>query len=312
VAVAVRDDEVLIGRRLSVAFQRTLRIPDDSGTYPLPPGLGRLAIHRVEDFSDHVPAEWLDRPGVFIALYQREALWLAFGGAWWKPNAAQVGLGGMNAVSGEQWDVPIRAEPQNYIVCPDQPWLDGINAGHGVVRQFVATPLGAGHSVEAQLTGREARGGIQLRVFEPKPGRFPEEEPAREPMEIVAPVASPRGAAMGIGAGGRVRQQIYPDPYGVDVWDAESASDLEVHILNSEAYAAVTGRPPPPTPVSAATYTEHGLPWFDLYDEDRGDVPPPPELQEVKSVAPSPDEPPDQPVEIDDARVWRLRRRRRL
>jgi hypothetical protein len=74
----------------------------------------------------------------------------------------------------------------------------------------------------------------------------------------------------------------------------------------------VTGRPPPPTPVSAATYTEHGLPWFDLYDEDRGDVPPPPELQEVKSVAPSPDEPPDQPVEIDDARVWRLRRRRRL
>ena len=309
-AVAVRSDEVLIGPRLSVAFQRTLRIPDDAGTYPLPPGLGRLPVHRVEDFSSRVPAEWRERPGVFIALYQREALWLAFGGAWWKPNAVQVGVGGVNAVSAEPWETPLGTDPQNYLVCPDQPWLDGINAGHGFVRQFVATPLGGGQSVEAQVTGRETRGGIQLRVFEPEPGRFPEEEPPREAAEVVGAMASPRaGTAMGIGAGGRMRQRIYPDRYGIEAWDPDSATDLEVHVLNSAEYTAVTRRPPPPTPVSAATYTEHGLPWFDLYDEDRGDVPPPPELQEMKGVAPSSDEPPDEPVGIDEAQVRRLRPR---
>ncbi len=307
-AVAVRGDEVLIGPRFSVAFQRTLRIPEDVTTYPLPPGLGRLPVHRVDEFADRVPREWQDRPAVFIPLYQREALWLAFAGAWWKPNAVQVGVGGINAVSGEPWEASLRAEPQNYLVCPDQPWLDGINAGRGLVRQFVATPLGAGRSIEAQLTGAETRGGIQLRVFEPEPGRFPEEEPPRDPGEIAGPMASPRGgAAMGLGAGGRLRQRIYPDPYGLQVWDPHNATELEVHILNSDQYRAVTGREPPPTPVSAATYTEHGLPWFDLYDEDRGDVPPPPGLQEVESVTPPQGEPPDEPVEIDPGQVRRLR-----
>ena len=307
VGIAVRSDEVLIGPRFSVAFQRTLRIPDDANTYPLPPGLGRLEIHRVDELSDRVPAEWRHRPGVFITLYQREALWLAFGGAWWKPNAVQVGVGGVNAVSGESWDAPLAADPQNYVVCPDQPWLDGINAGEGLIRQFVATPLGAGETVEAQLTGTETRGGIQLRVFEPKPGRFPDEAPPPDPTEMVRPMASPRGgAAMGLGAGGRMRQRIYSDPYGIEAWDADSASDLEVHILNSDQYAALTGRRPPPSPVSAATYTQHNLPWFDLYDEDRGDVAAPRKLQDVTSLAPPPGEPPDEPVEIDEDQVRRL------
>lgn len=308
---AVPSDEVRIGPRFSVAFQRTLRIPDDADNYPLPPGLGRLEVHEVDEVSDRAPSQWRDRPGVFITLYRREALWLAFSGAWWKPNAVQVGVGGVNAISGEPWDIPLATDPQNYLVCPDQPWLDGINVGPGLVRQFVATPLGAGDSVEAQLTGRETRGGIQLRVFEPKPGRFPDEEPPRDPTEVVRPMASPRrGADMGLGAGGLMRQRIYPDTYGIEAWDASSATELEVHILNADQYTKVTGRPPPPSPVSAATYTEYGLPWFDLYDEARGDVAAPADLQEVKSVGPRPGEPPDEPVEIDEDQVRRLGPRR--
>ena len=45
-----------------------------------------------------------------------------------------------------------------------------------------------------------------------------------------------------------------------------------------------TGRPPPPSPVSAATYTEHGLPWFDLYDETMGTVASSADLERVQSV----------------------------
>ena len=42
--------------RLDIEFQRTLRIPDDGNTYPLPPGLGSFPIYRVEDYATRVPA----------------------------------------------------------------------------------------------------------------------------------------------------------------------------------------------------------------------------------------------------------------
>ena len=49
---------------------------------------------------------------------------------------------------------------------------------------------------------------------------------------------------------------------------------MRVHLVNTQQYAALTGSPPPPSPISAATYAEYGLPWFSLYDEQRGDVAP--------------------------------------
>jgi hypothetical protein len=286
--VKIADDEIRIGKRFSVAFQRTLRLPDDGGTYPLPPGLGRFPLSRVADVAGRAPAGWRRRGGAFLPMYQREALWLAFDGATWKPNAVQVGIGGINAISGGAWDGGLSSDPQNYLVCPDQLWLDGINAGAGVIRQFVAMPLGMGLTVEAQLTGREEVGGIQIRVFEPKPGRFPDRPPRAEPemmLESMAPQMSPMAAgAMGLGAGGRMQQKIYPDPYGLDTWDPASSGEVFVHIVNSEQYEALTGHPPPSTPVSAAAYTEHGLPWFDLYEEEKGTVAAASRLTGVKSV----------------------------
>jgi hypothetical protein len=38
---------------------------------------------------------------------------------------------------------------QDYIVVPGQQWLDGVADSNGTVRQFVATPFGSGHSIEA-------------------------------------------------------------------------------------------------------------------------------------------------------------------
>ncbi|HEX8651803.1 MAG TPA: hypothetical protein VF708_13270 [Pyrinomonadaceae bacterium] len=211
---------------------------------------------------------------MFIPMYQREALWIAFDGASWRPNAVQVAVGKINAISGEAWDERLSSTPQNYLVCPDQPWLDGINVGAGVVRQFVAMPMGMGYSIEGQLTGHEKYGGIQIRVFEPRPGRFPD-RPPHHSKELISAIKSARRAApasMGLGAGGRLRQKIYPDEYGFDTWDQENFGSVFVHILNSEHYTELTGQAPPPTPISAGTYTEHGFPWFELYDEEKGDV----------------------------------------
>jgi hypothetical protein len=307
-AAAVVDGRVKLGERLSVSFQRTLRVPDDGRSYPLPPSLGPFAVHRVEDYTDRVPGSWRREGGMFIALYQREALWLGFDGAPWKPNAVTVGIGEINALSGGPWDDELHDSPQDYLVCPDQPWLDGINDGSGVVRQFVAMPLGLGYTVEAQVRGAEDLGGMQLAVYEPKPGRFPDEPPAARDAASGMPRVQASAGAMGLGAGGRITQRIYPDAYGLDTWERAPAARLHVHLLNSEQYTEVTGRPAPPTPVSARQYTEHGLPWFTLYDETKGTIAAAETLARVRSIGTidrargraGTDE---QPVDVDPSQV---------
>ncbi len=283
--VRVEGDRVHIGEHFFLSFMRTLRIPDDGREYPLPPALGTLPIQRVADFADRVPAEWRERGGIFIPLYQREALWLSFRGQDWHPVAVQVAVGQVDALTGDRWQPRLSAKPQNYVVAPLQPWLDGINSGAGTVRQFVAMPLGQGYTVEGQVTGQEVFGGLQLRVYDAKPGRFPDEDPNPPAFGRVSMFGSaPESPAMGLGAGGVMRQAIYPDPHGVATWDEKNYGELVVHIVNSERYREITGQETPPTPVDAAAYTANGYPWFDLYDEALGDISPSGALGKVKSV----------------------------
>nr|WP_235215905.1 hypothetical protein [Mycobacterium kyorinense] len=143
-AVTVDRDQLRLGP-VGVSFQRTLRIPE-SGLHPLPPGLGRFPLRRVEDYPDTAPAEWLARGGIMLPIYQREAVWLSFDAD--EPAALQVGIGKVCAVSGNKWSEYLTRDPQNYVALPEQPWLDGINAGDGYIRQFVAVPLGCGATVE--------------------------------------------------------------------------------------------------------------------------------------------------------------------
>jgi hypothetical protein len=281
--VRTTQSSLRIGRHFSVSFQRTLRIPDDGGTYPLPPGLGRFPIRRVNDYAGRVPATWQAHGGVFIPMYQREALWMSFNQPDWRPCAAKIAIGKVNAINGAPWDPRLSRSEQDYIVCPDQPWLDGINAGKGFIRQFVAMPLGRGYTVEGQVTGREEFGGIQIMIFAPKPGLFPGRPPREEALYRFAPQACCY-ADMGIGAGGRMRQEIYPDEYGIDTWDETNTGRVFIHIVNSMDFREIAGEEPPATPVSAKTYTEAGLPWFDLYDEGKGDLAPSGILAGIKSI----------------------------
>lgn len=272
--VTIDKEKISIGERFTVTFQRTLRIPDDGRAYPLPPGLGRFPVLKVDDYLDHAPPLWRERGGAFIPMYQREALWLGFHAAPWKPNAVKIAVGGVNAISGMPDDKTFHDDHQDYVVCPEQPWLDGIHTGLELVRQFVAMPLGLGYTVEASMTGVETFGGIQITVYEPKPGRFPEEPPIKpDAGPIRSAMPNPGGiASMGLGAGGAMKQKIYPDPYGIEVWDQDNYGRIFIHIINSDDFFAITGRDPPPTPIDAKTYTDYGLPWFDVYDETKGDV----------------------------------------
>jgi hypothetical protein len=143
---------------LEVQFQRTLRIPDDGKIYPLPAGLGCFPLRHIDDFNGTVPPTWLERGGVLMPMYQSEALWIHFATSY--PFAIKVAAGKINAVTGETWADGLSRPPQNYLVTPGQPWLDGFVVRKGVIRQFVAMPLGTGYSAEEQITGKAETGGL--------------------------------------------------------------------------------------------------------------------------------------------------------
>lgn len=53
---------------------------------------------------------------------------------------------------------------QDYIVVPDQKWIDGVATAPGQVKQFVAMPIGTGTSIETQMNGEETSAGIQFDI----------------------------------------------------------------------------------------------------------------------------------------------------
>lgn len=275
----LNGDELVVGD-VRVSFQRTLRTPEH-GVHPLPPGLGRFPLRRVADYPDTAPSAWQEKGGVMLPVYQREAMWLSLDSA--APAALKVGVGKVNAVSGQAWSDVLAAEPQNYLAVPLQPWLDGINSGDGTVRQFIAVRHGLGATVEGQVTGEEAHGGLQLAVHALTPAARKRSRALPRPSydAFAVPCA---GAAMGIGAGGTMRQEIYDDDRPLSDYVAAETARVFVHLCSASQWRAITGEEPPVTPVSARAYTHAGLPWFDYYDADAANLPPSQALADVKPV----------------------------
>ncbi len=259
---------------LNIQFQRTLRLPDDGKIYPLPPGLGAFPLKHVDDHLDRVPAKWQEHGGVMLPMFQSEALWINFT-AWSNyPMLVKIATGKINAVTGEEYRPGAHRNPQDYVVVPQQPWLDGYCFEKGEVRQFVAMPLGSGYSVEEQLTHAAEHGGLQIQVYPLKKEVWERRQKAVKdyrPFLMEKPSASPIMASlpadMGLAPGGRMRQEIAEDPHKLSDWDLRTSSRCFVHLCNSLHWRAVTGEAPPTIPPTARQYSEAGLPWFDHYGE---------------------------------------------
>lgn len=270
--------------QLTIDFQRTLRIPDDGKDYPLPPGLGSFPLRHIDDFAQRVPGGWLKRGGVLLPMWQAEALWLNF-----RPRALdsrgtpyrfaiKVATGKVSAVTGESWRRGLTRNPQDYLVVPGQRWLDGYCVEKGIIRQFVAMPLGEGYSVEEQLTGEAEFGGMQIEVFPMRLDIFNERFPVKPEPEFLQDTNirfSARGTpsagaarSMGLAPGGRMRQEIFQDPFSIHDWDTEHGSRCFIHLVNSTGWQALTGQRPPTHPLTARHYTDAGYPWFDYYDAE--------------------------------------------
>jgi hypothetical protein len=255
--------------KCSVEFQRTLRVPDDNQEYPLPAGLGQFPILPVDDFE--VPPAWKQHGGVFFPMYQSEAMWINFNARGDYPFAVKIAAGKINAVTGKAWNNALSRDSQDYVVVPEQLWLDGFSAAKDVVRQFVAMPLGEGVTAEEQITGEAEWGGLQLIFYPMKADEYRKRiEQPREAERLVimeSQVMFCRSASydMGLAPGGRIKQEIAEDPYGLEVWDTSVSSRCFVHLLNSEMYRKVTGQAPPTKPISAKQYADAKVPWFDYY-----------------------------------------------
>lgn len=305
-------------------------------------------------------------------------MWIRFGCA--HSYMTKIYVGGINAISGEPAaeDVASRLRRrtklaaahgnyedvtsalQDYIIIPDQLWLDGIANAAGTVRQFVAMPFDSGYSVESQMTGHDSLGGIQFEItpYKPDPrvrpygwqrpipehpegknivvfvktltggtvslhplsfgetidvirecfwrreGTTPDQQRlvfAGKQLEDGRTLAdygvknectlhlilrlrggyAPPVHKMTVAAGGNIEQTIRPDRLGSD-WQPGRTTVLNVQILNSAVYQAVTGEAPPDQPLTAAKYKQYNMPFFKLYEEPgvlHGS------LSQVKSVA---------------------------
>ncbi len=307
---------------LEVTFQRTVRVPAGRRN-SLPAGLGSFPIYRVSDYKSGCPDTW--RPdGLFLPIYRQEAMWINFGRTPGnEPRALIVGAGNINAISGKPFDpsknklegvarengalgqsfgLDVKLDDtQNYVAVPPQRWIDGWKGPDGKVYQFVAAEMGSGETVEAQITGEETVGGIQLIVYTPKAGQHL--VPVSRPRPFIesggfdgylnlgsggfygsamrgggslsfgfkslsaAPVRS-----MGLGMGGEIDQKIYSDPYGVQVWNSNPEAVDLVYMVSSQDFQQITGQAAPPTPVTYEKCQAMGLPWFEVHDEKLGDT----------------------------------------
>jgi hypothetical protein len=305
--IELRDDSLIFSfpeihpeARLRIEFQRTLRIPDDGHDHFLPPGLGRFPVHHVDDFAGRVPHGWLEHGGVMLPMHQAEAMWLNFDSAYIEghetsyPFAVKIAAGKIDAVTGENWTNGLHGLPQDYMIVPEQPWLDGFCVEKGVIRQFVAMPLGEGYTAEEQISGRAEFGGLQIIVYPMKreafERRFPKVEreiarlSMRLPLSTMCKSVDASVPDMGLAPGGRMKQKIYEDPFDFEDWDRSTSSRCFVHLANSLMWRAVTGEAPPTQPPTAKHYSKAGLPWYDYYNEGAGALEGSEILADLKSV----------------------------
>ncbi|MCJ1388884.1 hypothetical protein MMC18_001735 [Xylographa bjoerkii] len=162
------------GEYVKISFERTIRVPDNDDISQLPPGLCTFPLFPASAYKKGLPDFMAGKGGVFFPMYQREAMWIRFQS--FGVIAIKIYIGGVNAVSGEPalegMDTKLRQlelvgsgkSIQDYVVTPQQLWLDGIATQGGLVRQFVAMSTGSRYFVEVQITGRAAVAGLQFEV----------------------------------------------------------------------------------------------------------------------------------------------------
>ena len=293
-SLEIRFPELHPNAGVRINFQRTLRLPDDGQTYHLPPGLGNFPLRHIEDYDLGDNEHLKKRGGVVMPMFQADALWLNFDtinetGEEDYPIAMKIGTGKVCAVSGDGWVSTLNRDPQDYVVVPEQPWIDGYNTGKDIVKQFVAAPLGQGYTVEEQLKSEADTGGLQIQVFPMKREFYdqlnaPKQLIAENYVDELRYCMSVESFDMGLAAGGSMHQEIYEDTHPFEAWDMRTTERCFVTIANAQHWMDLTKEQPPLTPFSAEEYTNAGLPWFEYYSGDKKAIEGALKLAKIRSI----------------------------
>jgi hypothetical protein len=245
--------EVHSAATLKITFHRTLRVPDNATTYDLPPSLGALDIRATRSGDAVLP------------LWQSEATWMDFTAPSRYPFLVKVGIGGINAVTGEKYTSEPDFVAEDYFEVPTQPWLDGFRVDAKTVRQFVAMPLGDGYSAAEQLTGSDD-GLIRFSVIPLKAEVWQQRQVRRNVRRIPGNIC-PAPAGMGLGAGGSIKQSIATPIEPHENWELNARAETRLRLVNSAVWQELTGELPHREPLTIDEYTRHGFPWFTWYDD---------------------------------------------
>jgi hypothetical protein len=286
--------------KASVSLQKTIRVPNDGKEHPLPPGLGSFDyfLHsgkKVLPVGDD-EALWFNFSNSNYDL--PVAIKILTGGI----NAITGEKENETDRCILKNNTPGTQSGQNYMIVPGQPWLDGFKGkDEDVVRQFISVKLGQGRSVEEKLENTQF-GGIQIIVIPPSevlvekakeaarikeenrlaklkawlakhPGKsekdfnslgeypylmkcaFFAEESCYESLEC---------ASMGIGAGGKIRQEIVGSQYNPSDFDSSKAQYANLDLVESMEFALLTKSEFPPQIPTFDQWNNAGLPWFSV------------------------------------------------
>lgn len=242
---ALDGSHIRIAGALLVSLQRTRQLTE-SATSIRPLSYGALPIAMVP--GDPGP----DR--ILVPVGQSEAFWLGMRAI---DSAAPVALRVavvepvlVDAVTGRRWVDTLADSPQNYVVCPPQRGLDGVQQQALRAKQFARMP----ESDHALACHR-----LKLIAF-PSGRRLSQRE-----LPHVAP--SPlHGASVGGGHDGLagamgVFQEILPDPFrDATPWSNERCCEFTVEVVSPEEYSAVTGEGLLPHLDTLSTYGGWRLP----------------------------------------------------
>lgn len=252
--------EVHPDARLTVEFQRTLRIPEGEREFPLLPGLGRFPLFPVRTLLDQGAAPWLDRVEAILPMYQSEAMWLSFRPSYsvahetFYPFAVKIRSGPRDAVSGRAWSSGLHRNPQDYLVLREQSWLGGYSNGHGLVHQFVAVPFGNHEMHPSDSAAEDRRGRIQIDVLPLNRKAFELTHPRncwKKHLASTRLSMAARGEPDREPPGELQPQQLNRSFFRHEDWDREARSTYSIHLANSLQWCAMTGSPPPSPPLSA-------------------------------------------------------------
>jgi hypothetical protein len=156
------------------------------------------------------------------------------------PFAVKIGIEGRNIVSGRSWHHELGDGGQDYLVIPGQSWLDGFPLGSLHVDQFIAEMTETAHDGP-----RPGSAAIEIILY-PMRADFYEHRMAILHDERSRCCGQPDRTkprhGLAIAPGGRIREPLHADTYGVAAWDQSYAEHCHLVLVPESEWGRITGR----------------------------------------------------------------------